>query len=35
MPETKITIGGRQFEVACQEGEGLDTHPVTSVAGGP
>jgi cell division protein ZapA len=21
MPETKITIGGRQFEVACQEGE--------------
>ncbi|XDA96515.1 cell division protein ZapA [Sulfitobacter sp. LCG007] len=21
MPEVKITIGGRQFEVACQEGE--------------
>ena len=21
MPETRITIGGRQFEVACQEGE--------------
>jgi cell division protein ZapA len=21
MPEIKITIGGRQFEVACQEGE--------------
>ena len=21
MPEVRITIGGRQFEVACQDGE--------------
>jgi len=26
MPETKITIGGRQFEVACQEGEETYLH---------
>lgn len=26
MPETKITIGGRQFDVACQEGEETYLH---------